>query len=129
MRRRPPRSTRTDTLFPSTTLCRSLEAAALDLGEGGQRFRVGLEQRRRNLLVLRDPGHQHAHHVADRQARSPNNLTGRILNVARNASLHHTACRHDKLLHLKSVFQCNTLWVKLLEVNPVAASQNRKSVV
>src|SRR3546814_2858155 len=29
-----------------------LEAAALDLGEGGQRFRVGLEQRRRNLLVL-----------------------------------------------------------------------------
>src|SRR3546814_1246864 len=69
-----------------------------------------------------DPGHQHAHHFAERQARSPNNLTGRILNVARNASLHHTACRHDKLLHLKSVFQCNTLWVKLLEVNPVAAS-------
>src|SRR3546814_17895855 len=71
-----------------------------------------------------DPGHQHAHHFAERQARSPNNLTGRILNVARNASLHHTACRHDKLLHLKSVFQCNTLWVKLLEVNPVAASHH-----
>src|SRR3546814_9545087 len=28
MIRRPPRSTRTDTLFPYTTLCRSLEAAA-----------------------------------------------------------------------------------------------------
>src|SRR3546814_2714384 len=39
MRRRPPRSTRTDTLFPYTTLFRSLEEAArrVDLG----RFRAG----------------------------------------------------------------------------------------
>src|SRR3546814_15046620 len=32
MRRRPPRSTRTDTLFPFTTLCRSLFEAALEAG-------------------------------------------------------------------------------------------------
>src|SRR3546814_1098989 len=31
MIRRPPRSTRTDTLFPSTTLCRSLDAKAAAL--------------------------------------------------------------------------------------------------
>src|SRR3546814_13446502 len=34
MRRRPPRATRTDTLFPYTTLCRSLAAAALLGGAG-----------------------------------------------------------------------------------------------
>src|SRR3546814_3344489 len=32
MLRRPPRSTRTDTLFPFTTLCRSCAADALDAG-------------------------------------------------------------------------------------------------
>src|SRR3546814_11672359 len=38
MIRRPPRSTRTDTLFPYTTLFRSLEAAA----ERGPRCRLGV---------------------------------------------------------------------------------------
>src|SRR3546814_3623231 len=32
MRRRPPRSTRTDTLFPYTTLCRSVKALAISDG-------------------------------------------------------------------------------------------------
>src|SRR3546814_4189882 len=41
MIRRPPRSTRTDTLFPSTTLFRSARLG----GQGG-----GLRQRRRGLL-------------------------------------------------------------------------------
>src|SRR3546814_5376814 len=35
MLRRPPRSTRTDTLFPYTTLFRSDEAIAVDLGHAG----------------------------------------------------------------------------------------------
>src|SRR3546814_3074326 len=35
MIRRPPRSTRTDTLFPYTTLFRSRHHAAGDLGDGG----------------------------------------------------------------------------------------------
>src|SRR3546814_8161321 len=33
MRRQPPRSTRTDTLFPYTTLCRSLEDVELAAGQ------------------------------------------------------------------------------------------------
>src|SRR3546814_4642415 len=33
-RRRPPRSTRTDTLFPYTTLCRSVPSLDLDVGGG-----------------------------------------------------------------------------------------------
>src|SRR3546814_3862337 len=40
MIRRPPRSTRTDTLFPYTTLCRSVERAEVEVaavGEGPQR--------------------------------------------------------------------------------------------
>src|SRR3546814_11928849 len=44
MIRRPPRSTRTDTLFPYTTLFRSLELAGPGVGacEGGGRCRPGL---------------------------------------------------------------------------------------
>src|SRR3546814_4341675 len=37
MRRRPPRSTRTDTLFPYTTLFRSRERLAFDAGQRQQR--------------------------------------------------------------------------------------------
>src|SRR3546814_10578368 len=36
MIRRPPRSTRTDTLFPYTTLCRSLVVLHVDEGDAGQ---------------------------------------------------------------------------------------------
>src|SRR3546814_16718802 len=51
MRRRPPRSTRTDTLFPYTTLFRSLAAGLLD---GLLEHRTGfvLDQPRRHLHVL-----------------------------------------------------------------------------
>src|SRR3546814_1470234 len=37
MRRRPPRSTRTDTLFPYTTLCRSPSAPAAESGGAAER--------------------------------------------------------------------------------------------
>src|SRR3546814_6552071 len=46
MRRRPPRSTRTDTLFPYTTLCRSLASA---------RRKDHLERARRLLNVAPAP--------------------------------------------------------------------------
>src|SRR3546814_7648511 len=39
MRRRPPRSTRTDTLFPYTTLFRSLETGAGDVRMAGRNLR------------------------------------------------------------------------------------------
>src|SRR3546814_9877772 len=40
MRRRPPRSTRTDTLFPYTTLCRSPKSLILPLKFARERFSV-----------------------------------------------------------------------------------------
>src|SRR3546814_17153173 len=55
MRRRPPRSTRTDTLFPYTTLFRSpgFEKASGDLAKIGDRARLrGFLQRRPFAAVL-----------------------------------------------------------------------------
>src|SRR3546814_9828020 len=49
MRRRPPRSTRTDTLFPYTTLCRS--SSALDIPEAMLEL-LG-EDEQRNLQIVR----------------------------------------------------------------------------
>src|SRR3546814_13827985 len=43
MIRRPPRSTRTDTLFPYTTLFRSLAEGGQDLSQGGQVPAVGVD--------------------------------------------------------------------------------------
>src|SRR3546814_9651628 len=48
MIRRPPRSTRTDTLFPYTTLFRSMEKGTRVLGE----YRVGIQQGQNRLFVL-----------------------------------------------------------------------------
>src|SRR3546814_17584337 len=57
MRRRPPRSTRTDTLFPYTTLFRS---AALgpraDAGSGSPRSRLVLTARKSILFADHPPG-------------------------------------------------------------------------
>src|SRR3546814_19623499 len=51
MIRRPPRSTRTDTLFPYTTLCRSARLELLHHRGPGEelRHRAGPEQRRRRI--------------------------------------------------------------------------------
>src|SRR3546814_4543039 len=54
MIRRPPRSTRTCTLFPYTTLFRSPEAAVgggLALLETGDRVRIDLKRRRADVLL------------------------------------------------------------------------------
>src|SRR3546814_6648724 len=72
MIRRPPRSTRTDTLFPDTTLFRSVVVGCLaDAGERGDDGPVGQRRVRRNLrgellglrerLALR-------HHVLDERS-------------------------------------------------------------
>src|SRR3546814_19417480 len=55
MIRRPPRSTRTDTLFPYTTLFRSVGAAAEveHIARGGDEMR-----HRRDILVVRERGVQ-----------------------------------------------------------------------
>src|SRR3546814_4174200 len=52
MRRRPPRSTRTDTLFPYTTLFRSLTAAVVAV----QPLRIG--RRSGNLIAIAKPPQQ-----------------------------------------------------------------------
>src|SRR3546814_3701571 len=63
MIRRPPRSTRTDTLFPYTTLFRSLEAREMRIAE--QRQAVGRQGRHRvdrradmGIGLMRQPVHQ-----------------------------------------------------------------------
>src|SRR3546814_2163911 len=68
MTRRPPRSTRTDTLFPYTTLFRS-EEARLRLpgrpGAPGLRRAGQLERNRRaDELPRREPGQARSHHRA-----------------------------------------------------------------
>src|SRR3546814_8174520 len=55
MIRRPPRSTRTDTLFPYTTLFRSLQHASVVAGRGcasRTRLRIGTQRRRRGRQCL-----------------------------------------------------------------------------
>src|SRR3546814_3127626 len=74
MIRRPPRSTRTDTLFPYTTLCRSDEAVRADHEEGakivkalphcrqlGAEFRVVLGNRLALEAQLGRPQHEVGH--------------------------------------------------------------------
>src|SRR3546814_19854191 len=56
MIRRPPRSTRTDTLFPYTTLFRSFRACRREGGEGSWR----------RDAVQHGPGHHHRHADPDR---------------------------------------------------------------
>src|SRR3546814_13100060 len=73
-----PKSTRTDPLFPYTTLCRSLEAAAIDMEVAGQRQQeaVGhrVDDRRAALyrlhlfLEVRRPGGQRHRLQPGRQA-------------------------------------------------------------
>src|SRR3546814_4928285 len=78
MIRRPPRSTRTDTLFPYTTLFRSLEAFhrrlqrvdRVDLGDddaravGTQRMRAALA----HIAVAADHGHRSEEHTSELQS-------------------------------------------------------------
>src|SRR3546814_4719528 len=59
MIRRPPRSTRTDTLFPYTTLFRSLEKANLAVGanfynRGGEAYLVRVDARARSVDEIRN---------------------------------------------------------------------------
>src|SRR3546814_7304920 len=61
MIRRPPRSTRTDTLFPYTTLCRSPRRTSL------HEFDEGADRRPLHALYLPPLVARHAHHVGDVQ--------------------------------------------------------------
>src|SRR3546814_18785797 len=86
MLRPPPRSTRTDTLFPYTTLCRSYAAVGRDLrifdllprterrgrardepfveGEADRGDEQGGEEQRREHLMRRHARRFHRHHLA-----------------------------------------------------------------
>src|SRR3546814_1213552 len=66
MIRRPPRSTRTDTLFPYTTLFRSVEADRGNIGPADQINAISIDR----LAVLREEyaGIDRAQHTNDRQS-------------------------------------------------------------
>src|SRR3546814_19616808 len=55
MQRRPPRSTRTDTLFPYTTLFRSMCIAAEQMGLPGSEGAMGIHYFRPDLLGISGP--------------------------------------------------------------------------
>src|SRR3546814_4368401 len=67
MIRRPPRSTRTDTLFPYTTLFRS------DHARGGQRVVAGADVQLRAVGAAVPMSRQHARCVPDRHSRAGGN--------------------------------------------------------
>src|SRR3546814_5904965 len=78
MIRRPPRSTRTDTLFPYTTLCRSaerldrpeahIEAAEVELRHGGRDLVEARGQRRRDVGAAVGVKRAGAHAAEQREA-------------------------------------------------------------
>src|SRR3546814_3679270 len=61
MIRRPPRSTRTDTLFPYTTLFRSGVRPAVETRAGGHRRRLLGHLRRTGAAEVRDAGRSEEH--------------------------------------------------------------------
>src|SRR3546814_4395613 len=78
MLRRPPRSTRTDTLFPYTTLFRSdaiAVGAALAVGGGAGQDDVGLD-RAEGLVVEAAGPHRRRRHVGDHDVRLGHQLAG-----------------------------------------------------
>src|SRR3546814_17256446 len=62
MKRRPPRSTRTDTLFPYTTLFRSEKVAAGEIGAGNRRFHAA------KRVARREPDRGNRQHGGDQEA-------------------------------------------------------------
>src|SRR3546814_18817661 len=90
MIRRPPRSTRTDTLFPYTTLFRSRSNSR---GVGGDGLReIGVERRRREAherpgrLRNSHRGASHLHHALGNQRRQTVELRGKMVNRTAVAS-------------------------------------------
>src|SRR3546814_11651874 len=70
MIRRPPRSTRTDTLFAYTTLCRSVHARR-GAGVRGSRSYPSISEFRRHLVVRAAPRHLHARSPQDSVHQEP----------------------------------------------------------
>src|SRR3546814_8028620 len=65
MIRRPPRSTRTDTLFPYTTLFRSLRQAIAGEGDGGEKDEEGIGRRLPVVTIAEHAEQQDRHRDAD----------------------------------------------------------------
>src|SRR3546814_7340070 len=70
MLRRPPRSTRTDTLFPYTTLFRSAEPDEVERQGAGRLHRVSGDHRGAGESIGRDPVVQRERVVVDAEGRS-----------------------------------------------------------
>src|SRR3546814_3663457 len=84
MIRRPPRSTRTDTLFPYTTLFRSLAHRIVALQDAGRVFpgdrRAGLDLGPRDLRVAAPAGAPLGHEVVDRSEEHTSELQSLMRN-------------------------------------------------
>src|SRR3546814_7327246 len=97
MIRRPPRSTRTDTLFPVTTLFRSARDAAarprLDRQAGLCPFDRGAADER--LALLSDPCDQRSRTYHRRLARAAGDRLGRSDVARRNAEMRRTRLSDD----------------------------------
>src|SRR3546814_10687852 len=98
MIRRPPRSTRTDTLFPYTTLFRSQEPVPLAV-RGVQQVQDASADRAlfrgRAARLLRRPGDQRGRAAVDAEAdlprRGADRLLGRLRQRAQDRSEEHTS--------------------------------------
>src|SRR3546814_11761191 len=105
MIRRPPRSTRTDTLFPYTTLFRSLTSArhAIDTGEDAHRLMRVQSERVAHAI---NAGHRNRYAGSDRRAdeqaarglrdellRMRQCLTTRVVRKSGRASSRERACQ------------------------------------
>src|SRR3546814_10863894 len=108
MIRRPPRSTRTDTLFPYTTLFRSDEDAVV--AEAVEPFALGRLKALADVLFLIGEAHAlaaaacrglHHHRIAD-LVRDPHRMFG-IVDLADEARNDIDPCLHRELLRLDLV--------------------------
>src|SRR3546814_19570832 len=98
MIRRPPRTTRTDTLFPYTTLFRSVDAAAF---LGARAVREDRLRQRRRADAARGRGRTH-HAVSDRALYDPDGSgCGRALAAgADGAGLRRGLDRRDRVIRV-----------------------------
>src|SRR3546814_1145036 len=106
MIRRPPRSTRTDTLFPYTTRFRSIVVVAADERRNEGRTRLGREQRLVRRKAKRDIDHRalagrSEEHTSELQSLMRISYAVFCLKKKNNNKVNHTTIRHNTLPHPK----------------------------
>src|SRR3546814_1664636 len=95
MRRRPPRSTRTDTLFPYTTLFRSISRRNV-LAQAAARPNLGS----RIVAITKRPEHRSEEHTSELQSLLRNSYAVFCLQIPNQTTRRTTHQRHRFLLSL-----------------------------